>query len=157
MSLIRHWPALQAINTKQNYMKTIKNHYFTLIGICGIGLVVVVTALKALSQSAPVLAIAPLGTNQFSITITNGASTVSYDLFWTPALGNPNYPWSWISAGNTGQTNFMLNMGVYQAGFFQALVDTNGIPLWEAADPKNQSAGILAVFIDSPTNGAVIQ
>jgi hypothetical protein len=32
-------------------------------------------------------------------------------------------------------------------------VDTNGVPLWEAADPNNPGAGILAVFIDSPANG----
>jgi hypothetical protein len=44
-------------------------------------------------------------------------------------------------------------MGAYQTGFFRALIDTNSIPLWEAADPNNPSAGILTVFIDSPANG----
>jgi hypothetical protein len=29
--------------------------------------------------------------------------------------------------------------------------------LWEAADPNNQATGILAVFIDNPTNNAVLQ
>lgn len=124
------------------------------MGIGGIGLVVVATALTAWSQSAPVLTITPLGTNQFSITVTNGVSTANYDLQWTPALGNPDYPWTFAKIGSTGQTNFNLNMGAYQAGFFRGLLDTNGIPLWEAADPNNPGAGILTVFIDSPANGS---
>jgi hypothetical protein len=32
----------------------------------------------------------------------------------------------------------------------------DAIPLWKAADPNNPSAGVLSVFIDSPTNGAVL-
>jgi len=127
------------------------------MGICGIGLAVVATALTAWSQSTPVLTITPLGTNQFSITVTNGVSTADYDLQWTPALANPDYPWTFAAIGSTGQTNFMLNMGTYQTGFFRGVLDTNSIPLWEAADPNNPSAGILTVFIDSPTNGMVLQ
>jgi len=114
-------------------------------------------AWRGLSQTAPFLTIAPLGTNQFSITIANGTNTGNYELWWTPVLANPDYPWMTAAVGTTGQTNFMLNMGVYQTGFFRALMDTNSIPLWEAADPNNQGAGILTVFIDSPTNGAVMQ
>jgi len=139
-------------------MKTIRRHWITAIGICGSGLVIVATALTALSQSAPVLTIAPTGTNQMSITITNGVSTASYDLQWTPVLGNTViYPWTFAGIGTPGQTNFTVNMGVFQTGFYRGLLDTNGIPLWEAADPNNPSAGILTVFIDSPTNGAVLQ
>jgi hypothetical protein len=136
-------------------MKTIKRNWAAIIGIFGI---VVVTALTALSQTAPVLTIAPLGTNQYSITITNGVGGTYYDLEWTPVLGNTvDYPWTFAGVGTSGQTNFMLNMGSYQTGFFRVLVDTNSIPLWEAADPNNPSAGILSVFIDSPANGAVLQ
>jgi hypothetical protein len=112
----------------------------------------------ALAQSTPpVLTITPLGTNQYSINITNNIGTDTYDLLWTPVLANPDYPWTWAAIGTPGQTNFLLNMGVYQTGFFRALLDTNTIPLWEAADPNNPSAGILAVFIDNPTNGSVLQ
>ena len=137
-------------------MKNIRRHWLTLIGICGGGLILVATALTALSQTAPVLTIASLGTNQFSITITNGVSTNNYDLIWTPVLANPDYPWTYAAVGTTGQTNFMLNMGEYQTGFCQALLDTNSIPLWEAADPNNPGAGILTVFIDTPTNGSTL-
>jgi len=139
-------------------MKTIKRNWMAFAGFFGCGAIIIVTTLNALSQTAPVLTIAPLGTNQFSITITNGVGGGNYELWWTPVLGNAvDYPWTTAAVGTSGQTNFLLNMNGYQAGFFQALLDTNSIPLWEAADPNNQSAGILTVFIDSPTNGAVIQ
>jgi hypothetical protein len=138
-------------------MKTIRSHWRKIIGICGGGLLVIATAFNALSQSAPVLTIAPLGTNQYSLTVTNSVGSTYYDLQWTPVLANPSYPWSFAAVGTPGQTNFTLNMGGYQTGFFRVLVDTNSIPLWEAADPNNPSAGILSVFIDTPTNGAVLQ
>jgi len=134
-------------------MKTMKRHWTALTVTAGCGLLIVTTALTVLSQSVPVLTIAPLGTNQFSVTITNGVGGTYYDLEWTPVLANPGYPWTFAGVGTSGQTNFMLNMGAYQTGFYRALVDTNSIPLWEAADPNNPGAGILTVFIDSPANG----
>ncbi len=109
-----------------------------------------------LAQTAPVLSIAPTGTNQLLITITNGVGTANYELWWTPVLANPDYPWTTTAVGITGQTNFTVNIGPYSTGFYRALQDTNGIPLWEAADPNNQGAGILAVFIDSPINGSTL-
>ena len=112
---------------------------------------------RAWSQTTPVLAIAPTGTNQLAITITNGMTGANYELWWTPVLANPDYPWAAAAVGSPGQTNFTINLGVYSSGFYEAVWDTNAIPLWEAADPHNQSTGILAVFIDSPTNGMTLQ
>jgi hypothetical protein len=109
-----------------------------------------------LAQTAPVLSIAPTGTNQLLITITNGVGTANYELWWTPVLASPDYPWTTTAVGTTGQTNFTVNIGPYSTGFYRALQDTNAIPLWEAADPNNQGAGILAVFIDSPINGSTL-
>jgi hypothetical protein len=107
-----------------------------------------------LTGGLPFLIIAPTGTNQFLITITNAVSGNTYDIYTTPVLGDTvNYPWTAAAIGASGQTNFTVNMGPYSTGFFRAVVDTNGIPLWEAADPNNPGAGILAVFIDSPANG----
>jgi len=129
-----------------------------LTGTAGCGLLIVATALTVWSQTAPVLTVAPTGTNQLLITITNGVSATTYDIYTTPVLGNSvTYPWKAAVIGTNGQTNFTLNIGPYQAGFFRAVVDTNSVPLWEAADPNNPSAGILSVFIDSPANGAVLQ
>jgi len=36
-------------------------------------------------------------------------------------------------------------------------LDTNSIPIWKLADPNNPGLGILAVFIDSPADGTVLQ
>ena len=79
-------------------MKTLKNHRLTFFGIFGSGLIVVAVALTALSQTAPVLTITPLGTNQFSISFTNNGST--YDLQGTPVLANPAYPWTWAATAS---------------------------------------------------------
>jgi len=104
----------------------------------------------------PVLTITPAVSNQVVITITNGVSIANYDLAWTPFLNNPAYPWTDAAIGGTGQTNFTVGV-TWPTAFFRAVVDTNGVPLWEAADPNNPSAGILTVFIDSPANGSVVQ
>jgi hypothetical protein len=71
-------------------------------------------------------------------------------------LASPAYPWTWAAIGTPGQTNFQLNMGDYQTAFFRTLLDTNSIPLWEAADPNNPSAGILTIIIDTPANGSTL-
>ncbi len=110
-------------------------------------------ATRGLEQSAPVLTITPLGTNQFSISFTNNGGT--YDLQSTPVLANPEYPWTWAAIGTNAQTNFLVT-GVYQTGFYRAILDTNSVPLWEVADPNNPSAGILNVWIDSPANGTTL-
>ncbi|HEY3932126.1 MAG TPA: hypothetical protein VGM58_07130, partial [Verrucomicrobiae bacterium] len=52
-------------------MKIINSHRKTILGICGSFLIVIAVALTARSQTAPVLTITPLGTNQFSISFTN--------------------------------------------------------------------------------------
>ncbi len=133
-------------------MKTIKKHWTVLLATAVGGLFIIATALTAWSQSAPPLSITPLGTNVFSITFTNSPPN-TYDLQWTPVLANSTYPWTWAAVGTNGQSSFQVNVGDYQTGFFRTVLDTNSIPLWEAADPNNPSAGILSVFIDSPANG----
>jgi len=126
-------------------------------GLLGIGAIFIV-ALKALADPPqPVIAIAPLGTNQFSVTVANGTNSANYDLYWTPILADTDYPWTVAAIGNTGQTNFVLNMGMYSSGFFRVLLETtNGIPPWKAADPNNPNSGVLAVTIDSPANSIVL-
>ena len=116
-----------------------------------------VTVITALAQTAPVLTITSLGTNQFSVVITNNIGTATYDLLWTPELANPDYPWTWAAPGTPGQTNFLLNMQGYPEGFFETVLDTNAVPLWEAANPANPASGILQVYIYGPSNGAVLQ
>jgi hypothetical protein len=121
-----------------------------------VGLFICLTGIL-LAQTAPFLTVTQTGTNQLLITITNGVSAATYDLYTTPVLDNSSYPWTAAVIGTNGQTNFTVSAGPFQAGFYRAVLDTNGIPIWQAADPNNPSAGILAVFIDSPTNGAMLQ
>lgn len=118
----------------------------------------VIAAIKTLAQiPPPVLSITALGTNTYGITVGNSVSGTAYALYWTPVLANPDYPWTGAAIGTNGQTNFIFNGEAYDTGFFMALVSTNGIPPWELANPNNPSLGILTVYIDSPTNDAVIQ
>ncbi|MGP8199414.1 MAG: hypothetical protein ACLQU4_07920 [Limisphaerales bacterium] len=140
-------------------MKTRLNRQSTIVG--GMILMLVIgIVIRAVAQSAPApgVTISALGSNQFSIVITNGVLT-NYELYWTPVLGNPDYPWQLIALNTNGATNFQFNGEELSAGFFEATVEQtfNGVPDYELADPNNPSLGVLSVTITSPTNGAVIQ
>ncbi len=120
-------------------------------------LIVMATALTAWTQTAPFLTITSLGTNQVSLTITNAISADSYEVWWTPEIGNTAaYPWSAAAVGNIGQSNFVLNMNGLQTGFFYGLLDTNAVPLWEEASPGTPGSSILKVTITSPANGSTL-
>jgi hypothetical protein len=106
-------------------------------------------------SGVPYLTIAQAGTNAVLVTVWNDVGPTNYDIQTSPVLTSPS--WTGATNGFTGQTNFLLNFGPYYTAFFRAIMDTNNIPWWQAADPNNPSAGILTVFIDSPANGAVIQ
>jgi hypothetical protein len=106
-------------------------------------------------SGVPFLTISSTGTNTVLITVWNNLGATNYDIWTTPVLIDPI--WTLATNGLPGQTNFVLNLGAYYTGFYQAVLDTNAIPTWEAADPNNPGAGILTVYIDSPTNGAVIR
>ena len=127
-----------------------------------VSLVAALCAVSMLSNAQqPVLKISNLGSNQFSVLITNGVSTTNYTLFWTPALGNAAYPWTYLGVGDVGETNFTVNGGEWNVGFFRVLLgadfDGDGVVEWLDAQPENPSVGILSVTIDSPTNGMVFQ
>jgi hypothetical protein len=131
--------------------KPINKNWLALTGICASGLIIIAAALTAFAQTAPVLTITPLGTNQFFISFTNNGST--YDLQGTPAL--INYPWTWAATGIPGQSNFVVS-SPYPNGFYRAILDTNAIPLWEAADPNNPALGALSITIDTPASGSTL-
>jgi hypothetical protein len=106
-------------------------------------------------NGVPYLTITSTGNNAVLVTVWNNLGATNYDIWTTPVLIDPI--WTLATNGMPGQSNFVLNLGAYYTGFFRAVLDTNAIPTWEAADPNNPGAGILTVYIDSPTNGAVIQ
>lgn len=118
--------------------------------------VVTVMAIRAIAQTTPALTITSLGTNQFAITFTNNIGTASYDVQTTPILDDPDdFPWTWAAIGVPGQTNFTVT-GLYDSGFYRAILDTNNVPLWEAADPNDPALGPLTIYIDSPANGSTL-
>jgi len=130
------------------------------IGIAVLGLVVVWASLGQ-TVPRPVLTIAPTGTNQFLITITNAESTVNYELYRTPVLGDPvNYPFTLHIIGAQGQSNFTVNMGSEPSGFVRAAIgsdwDGDGIENYRDADPFDPNVGELQVIIYSPANGSTI-
>lgn len=120
-----------------------------------VGAVVTGIALLANAQQ-PVLKISDLGGSQFFIEITNAVHT-NYTLYWTPALANPNYPWIVLTNTEVGGSNFLVDAGGWDTGWFRVLTGTDfdgdGIPEWMDAQPQNPSVGILSVTIDSPVNG----
>jgi len=125
--------------------------------------VIAVSILTVLGQSVPqpVLSISSLGTNQFLIGITNAVTNAAYELHWRPALNNTNYPWQVIATNQIGQTNFSVDAGLWDFGYFRvsagADADGDGVPDWADAAPDNPTLGILTLTIDSPVNGAVFQ
>ena len=141
-------------------MNKIKRLWIALAAVLGIGLAVVIARNALADVPQPVLTIAPLGSNQFSITITNGVSTTNYTLFWTPFLADENYPWEVLGVGDTGETNFMIDAGGWASGFFRVLVgadrDGDGWPDWQDADPLDPNVGQLQVIIYSPAHGSTI-
>jgi len=110
-----------------------------------------------MQSGIPWLTLVPTNSSSFLLTVWNDQGPANYAIWWTPVLANPAYPWTAITAGTTGQTNFIVPMPQFSTGFFRAEWDTNAVPSWIAADPNNPGAGPLSVFIDSPANGAVIQ
>jgi hypothetical protein len=141
-------------------MKIIKNHRLTAVSLTLFSVALLIAAYRAMAQTAPPpgVTISALGSNQYSIVITNGALT-NYELYWTPVLGDSDYPWQLIALNTNGTTNFQVNAGAFSVGFFEATVEQfyNGVPDYELANPNNPSAGALTVTIDSPANGSVLQ
>lgn len=125
------------------------------------GVAIVVSIITVLAQSQPVITITSIGTNQFLIGITNGVTNATYALHWRPALNNTNYPWQIIATNDVGQTNFSVDVGLWDFGYFRVSVgadaDGDGVPDWADANPNDPNFGYLSLTIDSPLNGAVFQ
>jgi hypothetical protein len=141
-------------------MKTLRKNWATLASLLGgIAAVIIATVTTLADVPQPVLTIAPLGTNHFNVGIANGVATTNYTLFWTPALGNENYPWQVLGVGATGETNFTVDANVWSVGFFRVTIgadaDGDGIPDWQDGQPFNPGVGNLSITIDSPVTGTV--
>jgi hypothetical protein len=108
----------------------------------------------------PGLTVGLSGTN-LQIVITNGSSTVNYEIYRTSILGDDeNYPFTLHLIGGLGQTSFVASFGIETRGYLRAAVgsdwDGDGIANYMDAQPSSTNSGSLTITIDSPTNGTVI-
>src|SRR6266478_8063350 len=135
-------------------MKTQKQPWARAARALGASFAVLVLSLLAFwrvwSQSTPpALSIASTGTNQVTLTVTNGLATNLYEIWWTEFLTGDlsltNGDWITVYSGTTGQTNFVLDLGDTDTGFFRAIngndADNDGVPDWEDARPFDPSVG----------------
>ena len=90
-------------------------------GLCGSA--VVAGTLAITSQSAPVVAIAPSGTNQFVITVTNGPGSANYQVYRATQLTAPGSSWTLQEIGKVGQTQFAVHGDNGAAGYFRVNAD----------------------------------
>jgi hypothetical protein len=140
-------------------MKNLKGILGIVAGFFGISTFIIATQWAVLAQvPQPVLKIAPLGNNQFLITITNGVGT-NYLLYWKPYL-DESYTWQAVATNLPGENQFEMDAATSPAGFFRVLVgwdaDGDGAPDWQDAQPGNADVGILSLTIDSPLNGSTL-
>jgi hypothetical protein len=160
IELIQHH---QQPEQKGKRMKTLRKHWNGFAPVVGasVAAIILFMTLWVWGQSEPpVLTIAPLGSNQFSIAITNGESNGEYILYWVSALGAGPDSWQPLST-NVGKTNWIVDGTGFSSLFFQVIVgadwDGDGIPNWMDASPNDPGIGALTITIDSPLNGAAIQ
>jgi len=125
--------------------------------VCLAGLVSAAALWTALADDPLGLTITRDGTN-FVVGITNGTTNGVYELYYTPVLDDPAYPWTLLVTNAAGQTNFTVAPGANPFAFFFVGVgndwDGDGVQNYRDASLTNANIGPLTITIDSPTNGA---
>ena len=134
-------------------MRTLKKNWARLTGafaLAGLAICAVYACVSAWGQTAPGLSIALTGTNQVTITVTNGVTNGVYSIWFTEALDTnalvfTNGSWVLVATGATNQTSFPFTLGNSETGFFQALIgndfDGDGVPDWKDARPFDPTIG----------------
>ena len=98
-----------------------------------------------------------LSNNAVQISITNAFTNATYDLFsvaWFQGTGS--IPWTLVQTGTLGQTTYTVPITPALSGFFVVAtndINHNGVLNYE--DPGS-GTNPLAIYIESPTNGATI-
>lgn len=138
-------------------MKSSRVHGLILTGACACGVCIAIASARG-TVPQPGMTISVTNGNQLFVQITNGVSTVNYELYRTVAL-DPLYPWTLHIIGTQGQTNFVADMGIQTQGFLQTAIgsdwDQDGVANLNDADPSNPAVGILTLTIQSPADGTV--
>jgi hypothetical protein len=134
--------------------------------LCAAALAIVLISRLAIGQTAPAIAIVTSGTNEVTLTVTNGFPTNIYEIYWTEFLDTSsanftNGDWLLVYSGTVGQTNFVLDLGDTDTGFFRGLngndFDNDGVLNSQDARPFDGSIGLMRVTIESPANGSTVQ
>jgi hypothetical protein len=144
-------------------MKTLRKHWngFAPVAGASVAAIILFMTLWVWGQSEPpVLTIAPLGSNEFSVTITNGEANGEYILYWASVLEAGDTFWQPLST-NVGGTNWIVDGTGFPSLFLRVIVgadwDGDRIPNWMDANPNDPGIGALTITIDSPLNGAVLE
>jgi hypothetical protein len=125
-----------------------------------------ITAFVVLRANAqdPQLAISQTGATELQITVTNAPTGAQYELQRIADLNDtldPNFYWPTEVVGDVGQTNFVIEMGIFSSSYLRVLgcvdCDGDGTPNHQDGQPGSTNVGILSITIDSPLNGANIQ
>ena len=126
---------------------------------CLLCLAVLMAGLTPRGQTSPApgLSIVLLSSTNFQLTVTNGVSGESYEIYNTPSL-EEDCRWVRFMVGAASQTNFTVSIPEIPEGFYMARAgtdwDNDGVPNTQDADPNNPNIGILTVTIESPANGS---
>jgi hypothetical protein len=131
-----------------------------LVILSSAGIAVLAAILKSSGQAVPQpgLTISRLSSNQVTIQITNGVSYANYEIYRTPLLSDPAYPFTLHLIGGMGVTNFNASFGIDIMGYFRAGIgsdwDQDGIPNFMDGNVSDTNVGPLRITIDNPTNGS---
>jgi hypothetical protein len=81
-------------------------------------------AVNIAALAPPLLAIAPVSSQQCRILILNPATNLTYQLQWSSAVAGSLQHWSVLATGAVGQASFIVSAGP-QCGFFRVLASEN--------------------------------
>lgn len=129
------------------------------IGFCVLALILLASVPGGKSAPFGIKPGAITETN-FSLTITNGASTNYYEIYVYDFLQS-GAQFIRTVPGDVGQTNFTIETEGYPWLFYKAAVDNDWdddlIPNIHDADPRDTNYGALTITIESPSHGSNLQ
>ena len=79
------------------------------LAVLAAALVVVAVVESGIATETNLLVLISKSGTNMSITLSNGLPTSSYELYHVPVLADTAYPWTLISVGTTGQTNWLVD------------------------------------------------
>ncbi len=100
-----------------------------------------------------------LGTNVATLTVTNSAPGIAYEIYSNGTLMVGN--WGLLATGAVSVTNFSVATIPAELNFFKARAgnddDGDNVPNYQDANPRDTNFGLLNITILFPTNRAVLQ